>query len=1223
MAVEWIKQNNTFNTVFDDRDPSICCDSAGNTYIAYQTADTVSGGQPTGNTDIVVLKLDASGNRVWASQNNTINTSGYDYYPRICCDGSGNTYIAYYTDGTVSGGQPTGDMDIVVLKLDATGNRLWAAQNNTFNTVDYDSEPSICCDSLGNTYIAYETDGIVSGGQTTGYRDIVVLKLDATGNRVWAAQNNTFNTISAEYNPSICCDSAGNTYIAYWTSDIVYGGQTTGDTDIVVLKLDATGNRLWAAQNNTINTVADDLYPSICCDGSGNTYIAYYTDGTVSGGQPTGDLDIVVLKLDATGNRLWAAQNNTFNTIGFESNPSICCDSAGNTYIAYQTDGIVSGGQYTGFDDIVVLKLDEDGNRLWAAQNSTFNTSNDEYYPSICCDSSGNAYIAYQTTGTVSGGQPTGNVDIVVMKLGSLLPTVDASGCIYFNNSTTSSVALASLDYHDNYCVYNQKTPMSNVTVNLMDMSAGSPYKVTIKEGDVTVDGSGANIYLEGVFEFPGVCAVNASGQTVNVVIQNITCDISSSSNQVLSGWICDGGMECANDSTLTISGCHVSSSGDMEMNGSGILGANNYLCGDITVTGCYVSSYGNMQVNTGIIGVNNGVTSDISGQCGNISITECYVSSSGNMQVNTGIIGGGNGVGGIVGNITVSGCYLNCNGELNIQDSGIVGGANAQDGQCGNINLTACYINGSGGIQGSYGILGGLNAVGGNISGIMVNGCYLTSQGDVNISDSGIIGSQNAENGVCGDITATGCYISCSGSMHVLNGIMGGNNVKNGTVGNITITDCYLSSDSDLIVSAGMLGSVNGYDGVCGDIAVTGCDINSSGDIILGVSDVIGSLVGGFNGYRGTCGNIEITDCNISGNSITRIGLPYGGILGGYNGLDGSCGTITISGCSLNPSGIRLWGVHSALDVAPQVDGSGVSADTLVTLMATQSSYDFYSATEIKIFITLTDVSGIQGDVSLNYLFQDEYASSMPVYICSVSGIFLEEYKQIILPPYSEGYNIYMPILPLGAGSYTINGTPIMLNTSGETPETIEASHITYGYDDKDVYIGDYITVNGYSYKLLALGSALFGPAGVGIPCFTEDAKVLTSIGYLPICRLKKGMRVITPDRRHVPIVRLRKFTVPANKYTRPCLLPAGKYGCRWPLQISPDHKVQIDKLGTMVRAATLRLPRVLLRGTITYYNVELADQRDKMIVNGVIVESLTHICSDRIKRPSLTATE
>jgi len=450
LVLQWVQQQIAFNTSAYDYTSftkSIAVDSSGNVYVAYYTnGGTVSGGTNNGEYDIVVFKLSGTdGSLIWTQQQTAFNTSSYDGDPSITVDGSGNVYVAYYTQGgTVSGGTNNGGSsnDIVVFKLGTNGNLLWTGQQTAFNTNQSDLFPSIAVDSSGNVYVAYNTiNGTVSGGTNNGSNDIVVFKLDGTnGNLMWTQQQTVFNTSSDDVVTSIAVDGLGNVYIAYWTDGgTVSGGTNNGGTrDIVVFKLDEmNGNLLWTQQQTAFNTSQYDMFPSIAVDGSSNVYVAYLTGGTVSGGTNNGFSDIVVFKLDGTnGNLLWIGQQIAFNTSYGDVFPSIAVDGSGNVYVTYYTEGgTVSGGtnngnNYGGSRDIVVFKLSgTNGNLLWTQQQTVFNTSTNDFNPSIAVDGSGNVYVTYYTNGgTVSGGTNNANIngpslDIVVFKLG-LIPFI-------------------------------------------------------------------------------------------------------------------------------------------------------------------------------------------------------------------------------------------------------------------------------------------------------------------------------------------------------------------------------------------------------------------------------------------------------------------------------------------------------------------------------------------------------------------------------------------------------------------------------------------------------------------------------------------------------------------------------------------------------------------------------------------------------------------------------
>jgi hypothetical protein len=243
------------------------------------------------------------------------------------------------------------------MKIDTNSNVLWTIQQPTFNTPATDSDPSIAVDSQGNSYVAYTTGGDVSGQTNSGLSDIAVMKVMSNPVVDWVIQQPSFNTIQDDFEPSIAVDSQGNSYIAYTTFGDVSGQTASGLLDIAVMKLDTNSNVLWTIQQPTFNTPGFDFEPSIAVDSQGNSYIAYTTDGNVSGQTASGLRDIAVMKLDTNSNVLWTIQQPSFNTIEFDFLPSIAVDSQGNSYIAYTTRGQVNGQTNSGLSDIAVLKL--------------------------------------------------------------------------------------------------------------------------------------------------------------------------------------------------------------------------------------------------------------------------------------------------------------------------------------------------------------------------------------------------------------------------------------------------------------------------------------------------------------------------------------------------------------------------------------------------------------------------------------------------------------------------------------------------------------------------------------------------------------------------------------------------------------------------------------------------------------------------------------------------
>ena len=477
-VVEWIKQQALMNTTANDQFPAIAADSSGNVYFTYYTNGILSGGTFRGSTDIAVIKMDINGNIVWIREQSVMNTTLGDILPAIAVDSSGNSYVSYTTAGAVSGGILSTANDIVLFKLDTNGNVVWVRQQAIMNTSGNETESSIALDPSGNVYVTYHTSGTVSGGTLLSSFDVAVFKMDANGNLVWIKQHAVTNTTSSDAFPSIAVDSSGNSYVSYLTTGTVSGGTWRWDNDSVVFKLDTNGNVVWVKQNAFQNTTGGDHFNTIAVDSSGNAYVSYTSSGTASGGVLNVSQDIIVYKLDTNGNLVWIKQQTTMNSNGSDQNPVIKVDSAGNSYVTYYTSGIVSGGLNRGSNDIVVFKLDTNGNIVWVREEPLMNTTGNDLEPKMALDASGNIYISYYTTASVSGGTFLGSNDIVVMKItqtNSMNPPSISSVNNSVYNNTAVNVSWLSKNNADTIKVYRD-SQVSGATKILLATVSGYSY---------------------------------------------------------------------------------------------------------------------------------------------------------------------------------------------------------------------------------------------------------------------------------------------------------------------------------------------------------------------------------------------------------------------------------------------------------------------------------------------------------------------------------------------------------------------------------------------------------------------------------------------------------------------------------------------------------------------------------------------------------------------------
>lgn len=315
---------------------------------------------------LTVVKVDKCGNILWTKNNCFANTPG--------------------------------TRQIILSKFDPQGDLVSTNRYNTNDTSNQILNPSIAVDFQRNTYLAFSTNGTVPGGVNTGLFDIVVMKLNPSGNVIWVQQNPSFNTVSNDISPKIQVDANFNVYLNYITQGTVNGGTSAGHYDNVVAKLNSNGNLIWIIQNPSFNTPLDDIHNSMDIDGLGNVYVAYQTKGKIPNSKNSGGYDIVVFKISNTGEILWAIEEPTFNTKKNDIDPSITVDVYGNSYIAYSTKGtiphkfnVVNSGGY----DIVLFKLNTNGKVIWRAQHPAFNTIDNDYNPQIVVDNKENLYLTF------------------------------------------------------------------------------------------------------------------------------------------------------------------------------------------------------------------------------------------------------------------------------------------------------------------------------------------------------------------------------------------------------------------------------------------------------------------------------------------------------------------------------------------------------------------------------------------------------------------------------------------------------------------------------------------------------------------------------------------------------------------------------------------------------------------------------------------------------------
>ncbi len=455
---------------------SVAMDASGNVYTTGYFNGTIDFDPGLGvfnltatSEDGFVLKLDPAGNFLWAKQMlGTMDGRGNS----LLIDVLDNVYITGYFTGIVdfdpgvgiNSIASAGSYDMFILKLDSSGNFIWA---KNIGGAYSDGAYTIALDILGNVYTSGFFSNTVDFDPGIGifnltafssspYNDIFISKLDSSGNFIWAKNiGGTLSGIGIGY--SIDVDISGSVYTTGFfkgTADFnpgvgIFNLVSTGGDDIFISKLDTYGNFLWAKK---MGGVSGDIAYSIAFDSFGNIYTTGNFNGTADFDPNAGIYNLIssgsynnafISKLDSLGNFVWA---KSIGGTSFNFGTSISLDALDNIYATgyFQgtTDfdpsaGIVNLTSVGGYD-IYVLKLNATGSHLWAFK---MGSNINDYGVSITQDALSNIYTVggFQGVadfdpgvGTFSLSSTANDIFIQKMSQGNLTTTINEA--TYLNN---------------------------------------------------------------------------------------------------------------------------------------------------------------------------------------------------------------------------------------------------------------------------------------------------------------------------------------------------------------------------------------------------------------------------------------------------------------------------------------------------------------------------------------------------------------------------------------------------------------------------------------------------------------------------------------------------------------------------------------------------------------------------------------------------------------------
>lgn len=439
----------------------ITTDTEGNVYTAglfwhicdFDPGPNIQNFVSNGDSDIYIQKLNSEGELEWTKH---IGGYGYDGARALTTDNNGNIYINGYVEGTLNLDTDSQAFNVTssnehnsfILKLTTNGDFVWLKQINGgfFTDITRDDDGNLYNVGHFTTPIDFDPDSTVYQLTPEGDTDMFIHKIDSNGNFLWVSQTGGDYLV---FNNSVQLDNDG--YI-YSTGDFngtidfnpgigIHNLTSVSFNDTYILKTDPeNGDMVWVKHLSGTGNIKST---SIAIDTNKNIYTTGYFQSTAdfnpNGGSfqltSFGVNDIFVLKLDSTGNFIWANQSGgSFDDLGY----SITTNLNNELYItgsfSDEADLDPSNNQLnftsSGNKDVFIQKLNTNGDLIWA---KSMGSTHRDYGNRITTDIHDNLFTLGQFYYTIDFDMSdyvynvTGSVqDIFIQKLyGCNVNTVD------------------------------------------------------------------------------------------------------------------------------------------------------------------------------------------------------------------------------------------------------------------------------------------------------------------------------------------------------------------------------------------------------------------------------------------------------------------------------------------------------------------------------------------------------------------------------------------------------------------------------------------------------------------------------------------------------------------------------------------------------------------------------------------------------------------------------
>jgi uncharacterized delta-60 repeat protein len=354
-----------------------------------------------GSTDAIIVKFNASGDKVWAKN---YGGSGGEAFSSVTPAPDGGFVAVGHSSSTTGDFPATQDsVDAIIVKFNAIGNKVWAKSYGGHNEDRFRSVTS----TPDGGFVAVGHSSSTNGdfpATKGGYSDAIIVKLDASGDKVWAK---SYGGSGYDHFDSVTPIPDGG-FVAAGDSSSTNGDfpATKGYIDAIIAKFNANGNNIWA---KNCGGSSIDRFRSVTSTPDGG-FVAVGHSSSTNGDFPAtkGDYDAIIAKFNANGNKVWA---KSYGGSGDDIFFSVIPTSDGD-FVAVGNSGPTNGER-----DAIIAKFNANGNKVWA---KSYGGNDLDSFSSVTPTSDG-GFVAVGYSRSTNGDFPAtkGGEDAIIVKFNS------------------------------------------------------------------------------------------------------------------------------------------------------------------------------------------------------------------------------------------------------------------------------------------------------------------------------------------------------------------------------------------------------------------------------------------------------------------------------------------------------------------------------------------------------------------------------------------------------------------------------------------------------------------------------------------------------------------------------------------------------------------------------------------------------------------------------------